>query len=114
LRRHAVLALDGVEQGAVLRHLLLALGDALGRHRGTDILGVGQREFRLARIEVDHLLVGRKALEGALGDVGRHALAQRVGLDGLQAGLEVAALGVRRTESRAGEEHRHCGEERNS
>ena len=114
LRRHAVLGLQGVEQGAVLRHLLLALGDALGRHRGADILGVGQREFRLARIEVDHLLVGREALEGAVGDLGRHALAQRVGLDVLQAGLEVAPLRVCGSEAGSGKERRHCGEERDS
>jgi ABC-type uncharacterized transport system auxiliary subunit len=50
-------------------------------------------------------------LERVGSSVGRHALAHRVGLDGLQAGLEVAALRVRRTESQAGEERRHCGGE---
>ena len=60
----------------------------------------------------DHLLVGCQALEGAVGDLGRHALAHRIGLDGLQAGLEVAALGVRGSQGwGAGEERRHCGEE---
>ena len=78
----------------MLRHALLALGDAVGCHRAADILGIGQREFGLARIEVDDLLVGRQALEGAVGDRRRHALARGVGLDGLQAGLEIGPLSV--------------------
>ena len=110
LRRHAVLGLEGVEQGAVLGHPLLALGDAVGRHRVADVLRVGQREFGLARIEVDHLLVGRQALQGAIGNGRRHALARRLGLDGLQAGLEIGPLSVSGGQRRSGQERRRCGE----
>ena len=98
----------------MLRHLLLALVDAVGRDGAADILGVGQREFGLAIVEVDDLLVGRQALEGTVRDRSGHALANRIGLDVLQAVAKAAILRLCRRDSRrdreAAEEHGRCGE----